>query len=592
MPKTKLKTEYSFDVGPHENMLLSILKEIQKNSCGEFDHFNYNSLRKILVRYPYEGKKFFRQSHLIAGYRKFVEEKKLDTNEKLIKLLQMKPMRTQSGVAPVTVLTKPFPCPGKCIFCPNDVRMPKSYLASEPGAQRAQRNKFDPYLQTYNRLLAFHAIGHSVEKVELLILGGTWSFYPEFYQIWFVKRCFDAMNDFPDRDRRDEIHAKNIFEKGNHTGGNKSYNQLVSEIAGGNIRGFFKKYEQATWRELEEAQNKNETAHSRNVGLVIETRPDSIHEKEVVKIRRLGATKVQIGIQSLRDSIMKLNKRGHGQKETKRAIALLRLMGFKIHGHWMPNLYGATAETDIEDYQKLWKKDYAPDELKIYPTSIIARTELFDIFKKGKFRPYTHEELLHVLANTISRTPRYARLSRVIRDFPSTDIVEGNKYTNFRQIAEKKILASGQKLQDIRSREIKHMRVTFEELEFEKIFYQTSVSAEYFLSYKTKLSDKIAGFLRLSLPKKELSKNHFFKELRECAMIREVHVYGQIVGLGKRSDGYIQHLGLGTKLIAISEDMAKNSGFQKIAVISAVGTREYYRKRGFHDTGLYLVKNI
>jgi len=276
----------------------------------------------------------------------------------------------------------------------------------------------------------------------------------------------------------------------------------------------------------------------------------------------------------------------------------LRLAGFKIHGHWMPNLYGANPKSDISDYKKLWGPKYSPDELKIYPTSIIANTELYDLFKQGKYRPYTYDELLSVLQNTIPQTPRYARLTRVIRDFPSTDIVEGNKFTNFRQIAEKEILAKGKKLQDIRSRELKLLEVGFNQLERKTIRYDTSVSTEYFISYKTKNNlknlerDKIAAFLRLSLPKKILSKNNFIKELQNCAIIREVHVYGKTVGIGKKDTGRAQHLGLGTRLTELACDISKKNNFKKLAVISAIGTREYYRKRKFFDKGLYLVRDI
>ncbi len=596
------KAEETFNAKPYEKEMLGILENVKKEMRNGVKFLDYNALRKILIQYPHDKKQLFKRSQLIAGYKHLVKQKKFQEDPGLISAIQLKPMRTQSGVAPVTVLTKPFPCPGKCIFCPNDVRMPKSYLSDEPGAQRAERNMFDPYLQTYNRLLAFDAIGHNVEKVELLILGGTWSFYPEYYQIWFIKRCFDAMNDFPNNDKRKKIKVYNIFEGLKHPGGvaikRKSYNEIIINVAGGSVKGFFQKYEKATWRELETAQRINETARCRNVGLVIETRPDSITEKEVLKIRRLGATKAQIGIQSLNDKVMKMNKRGHGQKETVRAIELLRLAGFKIHGHWMPNLYGATVTSDISDYKKLWGPKYSPDELKIYPTSIIANTELNDKFKQGKFHPYSYNELLSVLQNTIPQTPRYARLTRIIRDFPSTDIVEGNKFTNFRQIAEKEILAKGKKLQDIRSREVKLLEVTFDQLKRETIQYTTSVSTEYFIFYKTKNNikniegDKIAAFLRLSLPKKILSKNNFVEELQNCAIIREVHVYGKTVGIGKKDRGRAQHLGLGTRLTELACDISKKYKFKKLAVISAIGTREYYRKRKFFDKGLYLVRDL
>lgn len=583
---------YTFQPHLYKKPLIFILKNIQKN-LEKNEILPYNDFQKVLAKFPDKNKNLFRRSHLIAGYHYLVSKNLLKKNDILIKALQMKPVRTQSGVTPVTVLTKPFPCPGACIFCPNDTKMPKSYLADEPGAQRAAMNRFDPYLQTYNRLLTFQEIGHNVEKVELIVLGGTWSFYPEHYQIWFIKRCFDAMNDFPLHDHRKKITTENIFKNEKPKHSKQSYNNTITKIAQGK---FFSKNERATWAELEKTHKKNETAFCRNVGLVLETRPDYINEKEVIKLRRFGATKIQIGIQSTNDSVLLKNKRGHTQKETMRAIELLRLAGFKIHGHWMPNLYGATVSSDIQDYKILWTPPYSPDELKIYPTSIITNTELYKFYKQGKYKPYTYHELLKVLTNSIASTPRYVRLTRIVRDIPSDDIVAGNKFTNFRQIAENEILKKGKKLQDIRSREVKNLRIALKDLKKEKIKYKTTVSTEYFLSYKTKTdpairgASKIAGFLRLSIPKKFFSKNNFISEIRNCAMIREVHVYGQAVGIGQKQKGKAQHLGLGTKLIELASKIAKKSGYQQLAVISAVGTREYYRQRGFKDKGMYLTR--
>jgi elongator complex protein 3 len=469
----------------------------------------------------------------------------------------MKPIRTQSGVAIVTVLMKPYPCPGQCIFCPNEDNMPKSYISSEPGAQRALTHNFDPYEQTKYRIEALRNIGHSTDKVELIVLGGTCSTYPETYQIWFVKRCFDAMNSF-----------------------NKNY--IEENIPETDI----------TWNDLEKVQNFNESAKYRNVGLVFETRPDFITETEIIRLRKLGATKIQIGIQSLNNKILKLNQRGHSIKETKKAFSLLRLAGFKIHAHLMPNLYGSNLKQDIKDFTNLWDVDYYPDELKIYPTSIIPNTQLEILYKTGDYKPYSQEDLLKYFTKTLPNTPRSVRLTRIVRDIPSNEIVAGNKATNFRQIAENHIEELGLKIEDIRSREIRDEEVNWEDLKKEIIKYETSVSTEYFISYITKDDDKICGFLRLSIPKKSLSKNHFIEELKDCAIIREIHVYGTLVSIGEESEGEAQHLGLGKHLIEISEEITKREGYQKLAVISAIGTREYYKKRGFTKDNLYMKKNI
>lgn len=560
--------------------------------------WSYKKFHKILRMHPRDGSGIFSRNNLVEGYRYLSEVNKTKIDQRVLDRIKMRPTRTISGVTPVTVLTKPFPCPGKCIFCPNDVRMPKSYLRDEPGAQRAERNSFDPYLQTYNRLLALHNIGHNTSKVELIVLGGTWSFYPETYQIWFIKRCFDAMNDFGIEDNRNKVQVQNNFEEADKApnrkidGGRKSYNQIINEVVHNKGKRLISESEMDTWESLEGAHKQNENAQSRCVGLVIETRPDWINETEIVKFRRLGATKIQIGIQSLDDKVMELNKRGHGRKETENAIRLLRLGGFKVHAHWMPNLYGSTVEDDILDYKRLWEKEIRPDELKVYPTSIISNTGLYDLYKKGEYKPYTYVELLKVMTEIMPLTPRYCRLTRIIRDIPSTDIVAGNKLTNFRQIAELELERTEKRCQCIRCREIKGKSISVEDLELEKIEYDTKVGKEIFLSYKTKSEDKIIGFLRLSLPKKSLIKDHFIEELKNSAMIREVHVYGSVVDVGVKHSQKSQHLGIGTKLVKLAEKLASEDKYHKISVISAIGTREYYKKLGFELGELYMGKNI
>lgn len=529
--------------------LISIFEKIE-----EVKTWRENSLQTILKKFPKDGKGLYRHDELVSAYKELVKDGELKPSKTVEERIRMKPTRTQSGVATVAVLMKPFACPGQCIFCPNDIRMPKSYIANEPGAQRALKNEFDPFNQTYNRIKALQNIGHNTDKIELIILGGTCSFYPEEYQIWFVKRCFDAMNSF----------------------GTDSYNSNDDGI------------NDISWEKLLEAQKINETAVCRNVGLVLETRPDYITEEEVIRLRKLGATKIQIGIQSLDDEILELNRRGHSTKESKKAFELLRLAGFKIHVHWMPNLYGSNVKKDIKDYKRLWDKEYSPDELKIYPTSVIKDTLLETYYNEGKYTPYTHDDLLSLFTNILPNTPRYCRLTRVVRDIPSTEILVGNKSTNFRQIAEKEIAKQGKKIQDIRSREIKGENITWDDIQLETIKYNTTVSKEYFISYKTKKTDRICSFLRLSLPKKD----SYIDEIKGMAMIREVHVYGSLVNIGSDSSGESQHLGLGKKMIEIAEGISLKEGFNNIAVITAIGTKLYYEKRGFVKNPLYMTKKL
>jgi elongator complex protein 3 len=319
------------------------------------------------------------------------------------------------------------------------------------------------------------------------------------------------------------------------------------------------------------------------VGLVVETRPDHISIEEVIRIRRLGATKVQIGFQSLNDDVLRLNKRGHTVEATRRAVKLLRQAGFKIHAHWMPNLYGSSPEADMADYHLMFADpDFRPDELKIYPCSLIESAELMQRYQDGTWQPYTQDELLEVLIACFRETPEYCRLTRVVRDIPSTDIVAGEMTTNFRQIVEQKLHEQGEHSPDIRGREIRGEQIKFDDLSLDELWYASSIGDEVFLQYITP-ERHIAGFLRLSLP----HETPILDELTGAAMIREVHVYGQSLSIGTEILGKPQHMGLGKQLIERAVEIANDQGYRQLAVISSVGTRAYYRKRGFDDGYLY-----
>jgi len=575
-----------FDPTPHRRELVAIIDEI----AGESD-LDSRALDQILKKYPRDGTGFFSRSEIIAGFRRFGSTRQGGLDEEVfVERLRLRPIRTLSGVTPVTVLTKPYPCPGKCIFCPNDVRMPKSYLSDEPGAQRAEDNRFDPYLQTWNRLRAYWNMGHPVAKVELIVLGGTWSFHPEPYQIWFVKRCFEALNDFGKGvDRRAEAGAAPVRfrELPSQLDGREpetSYNQLV----GGLLRDahgseLLHSSESASWTELEAAHLFNETAACRSVGLVVETRPDHISPEEVRRIRRLGGTKVQIGLQSLSDRVLEANHRGCDVAASRRALRLLRGAGFKLHVHWMPNLLGSSVEEDAVDFARLFDDpDFRPDELKLYPCSLIESAELMGNYERGEWHPYEHDELVDLLAGCLERTPSYCRLTRVIRDFSSRDIVAGNQLTNLREFAERRLSDRGGSCRDIRAREIRGAEFSAEDLKLNDQVYQTSIGEEHFLEFATP-EDRLVAFLRLSLPDSALPD----PELRASALIREVHVYGSSLGLGRRAEGRAQHMGLGGRLIDRAAEIARSAGFEDLAVISAVGTRVYYRGLGFADGDYY-----
>ena len=611
MPK---HPKYDLDVQAHREQLIPLLKVIlaSPRRLPSREH------QQLMRRYPKPGGGgFYSLANLVAAWRVFEGSDGVPPfDESALFKLRRKPVRSLSGVTPVTLLTKPFPCPGKCIFCPNDLRMPKSYLADEPGAQRAEKNAFDPYLQTWMRLETYRNLGHPIDKIEIIILGGTWSFYPETYQIWFVKRIFDALHDFGKGiDRREAVLAQlrqhamfngvvlsNIHIQGASM--NASYNQLVQdiyaremrrsrELAGEIAAGKRERHlvdEYAAWDELEAAQRENESAACRVVGLVVETRPDHIDAAEVIRIRRLGCTKVQIGFQSMSDEVLRLNKRGHDVAATRRAVKLLRAAGFKIHAHWMPNLYGSSPEADLADYHKLFADaDFRPDELKIYPCSLIESAELMEQHQAGLWQPYSHDELLDLLVDCFQRTPEYCRLTRVIRDIPSDDIVTGNKVTNFRQLVERELERQGKRSPDIRAREIGRKSVSAADLRLDWQRYRSSIGDEVFLQFITPERD-IAAFLRLSLPDRDSPP--LLDELDGCAMIREVHVYGLSLGIGDSQPGKAQHLGLGSQLIETAADIVREHGYGKLAVISAIGTRGYYQKRGFTMGELYQVRDL
>jgi elongator complex protein 3 len=361
----------------------------------------------------------------------------------------------------------------------------------------------------------------------------------------------------------------------------RSREHAVAIARGDRVRTVVSEY--ATWGELDAAHRENEHAVCRCVGLVVETRPDNISTDEVIRIRRLGATKVQIGVQSLDNEVLRMNRRGHTVEMTRRAIRLLRGMGFKIHAHWMPNLYGSDPAKDIADYQRLFDDpDIRPDELKLYPCSLIESAELMQVYQHGDWRPYTNEELLHVLGTSYQHTPEYCRLTRVVRDIPSTDIVTGDMMPNFRQVVERELKQRGVYMPDIRAREIRSQQVTQDGLQRDELWYGTGIGQDVFIQYIT-AERQIAGFLRLSLP--EVAP--IVPELADAAMIREVHVYGQALGIGQEEAGRAQHSGLGTQLIERAVELAAARGYRRLAVISAVGTRGYYRKRGFVDGDLY-----
>lgn len=538
MRTTDWYTRHEWSVTPAEEaQLLRLITAV-----AALPQSRRKDLEHLLRRYPRERGQFSKDQ-LVTAYRYFCDSGQLAFDTEVLHRLQMKPTRTLSGVATVTVLTKPFPCPGECIFCPTDVRMPKSYLADEPGASRAAYHGFDPYFTTLSRLRALANIGHATGKIELLILGGTWSCYPADYQAWFIKRCFDALNG-------------------------------------------------ADAASLEDAHRLNETAAQRNVGLVIETRPDCLDAAEVRRLRSYGVTKVQLGAQSCDDRILALNKRGHTVEQTRQAMLLLRAAGFKIQLHWMPNLLGATPQSDRADYLRLWSDPgLRPDELKIYPNALVREAELASWFDRGEYQPYTDAELIDLIAECKVNTPRYVRLNRILRDIPQEHLVAGSTLSNLREVVQRQLAGDGRACECIRCREVRQATAPVLD-RVNTLEYATRGGRELFLSIDT-LAGKLAGFLRLSLPLSTAVEATGLAELRDAAIVREVHVYGPVVEIGHTGrSGQAQHSGLGTKLIAAAETLTRAAGYQRLAVISAIGTREYYRRQGFALEELYMMKTV
>lgn len=537
----------------------------------------------------------------------------------LVRTLQVKPRRTASGVATVTVLTKPWPCSSACLYCPNDVRMPKSYLHDEPACQRAERNWFDPYLQVTARLRTLHQMGHVTDKVELIVLGGTWSDYPEAYQIWYMHELFRALNDIScettvDREsetrrtqyrdagiacERDDLANWAAKAQARVTAGDASYNETVRSLyacgthADGNGWAAAAQWQTATFSQLEALQHENESAKHRCVGLVVETRPDAVTPKRLAMLRRLGCTKLQMGIQSLDERILAANHRGIGIDRMQQAFELARIFGFKTHAHFMTNLLGATPESDAADYRRMVEHPaFKPDEIKLYPCALVDGTGLVAHWRDGSWRPYTEQELVNLLAEDVLVTPPFTRISRMIRDISAHDIMTGNKKVNLRQLVDLELAKRSEPVQEIRSREIAFGAAESDELSLSEIAYETTNTSEVFLQWVAP-GNRIAGFLRLSMPNADYVGAHVADLPIDAgeAMIREVHVYGRVAGLHQGGEN-AQHRGLGRMLIERACDIARENGYTAINVISAIGTRGYYRKQGFADNGLYQQRSL
>jgi elongator complex protein 3 len=508
--------------------------------------------RKLAKKY---GASILSHSEILKEYRKNPAAGTLKQQSELERILRKRSVRTMSGIAPVAVLTKPYPCPGKCAYCPTEKDVPQSYLSNEPAVMRAIRCGFDPYKQVELRLRSLEANGHEPTKIELIVIGGTWSVLPENYKYWYIAQCFKAAND---------------FEKVKNAKSQKFNEKLKIEI--------IKKL-------LSIEQKKNESAKYKIIGITLETRPDYINAKELLEMRELGATRVELGVQAIDDKILKLNKRGHGVAEIVRATEMLKNFGFKVTYHIMPGLPGSTAKKDLAMFKKLFTDErFQPDQLKFYPTVVTRGSLLYRWWKDGKYKPYSDKVLQDLIVKCKKAVPPYVRIIRLIRDIPGESIMAGNRITNLRQVMKDRGVAC----RCIRCREAKDKKFKVSDLKLKIIKYKASNGVEYFLNYESKDEKILYGFCRLRLASVETPLNPPFA--RGAGLIRELHVYGELVSVGGNKK--VQHAGLGKMLMQEAEKISRKNGFKKIAVIAGVGVRGYYRKLGYRLENSYMVKNL
>jgi elongator complex protein 3 len=452
--------------------------------------------------------------------------------------------RTISGVTPLAVMTAPISCPGKCVYCPTYPDAPQSYTPESPAVLRARRFDYHARQQVTTRLHTFAEMGHPTDKIELIIMGGTFLAQPVDYQYEFIKDCYDALNG-------------------------------------------------VTSTTLEEAKKANETALHRCTGLCIETRPDWCGKEEIERMLAFGATRVELGVQTLDDDIYRLVRRGHGVAEVIRATALLREYGFKVYYHWMPGLPGSTPEKDLEMSRTLFADDrFKPDGLKLYPTMVVQGTELERWWRDGRYQPYPDDTMVDLIVAIKLLVPNYVRISRVLRDIPSKFIVAGLK-DSLRDIVRTKMKNDGVACRCIRCREYGHRARggwTIDEPHLVRMDYTDADGREIFLSFEDD-SETLFGILRMRVQSHPVpvlggpDGNH--------AVIRELHVFGPEVPLNEQRSGAAQHKGLGKALLWEAERIARDEfKVHQLVVLSGTGAKEYYRTEGYHAAGDYMVKSL
>jgi elongator complex protein 3 len=464
-------------------------------------------------------------------------------------LLRKKSTRTLSGVAVIAAMTSPTACPhGRCVPCPGgpERNTPQSYTGYEPAAMRACCNNFDPYLQVRSRVEQLHAIGHVTDKVDLIIMGGTFTARLPEYQEWFVKRCYDALNN-----------------KRSHS--------------------------------LDHAKKMNEIAPSRCIGLTVETRPDWFRLQQVDCALDLGATRVELGVQTIDDEVLSQMKRGHTVSDSIAATRIAKDAGLKVCYHLMPGLPGSTEAKDLASFHTLFNDErFKPDMIKIYPTLIIKGTPLYDLWKEGNYDPLTTEQASSLIATIKKDVPEWVRIQRIQRDIPAQEICTGIKKSNLRQYIDVEMQKHQTSCRCIRCREIGHVssektkNITDRSLQCVYRRYKASSGDEFFISLEDGIQDVIVGYVRL----RDIVTPHRPElQAEPCMIIRELKVLGREASLGTRTTEAYQHRGFGKKLLSEAERICSEQfGKKRLYVLSGVGVKPYYRKLGFTDDGVYLSK--
>lgn len=551
-----------------DNIDLNKLDEFTKKIIT-FDISNKNKFNKIYRQLRKEFQMVPKKIHIFCSYRQLVEQGKIKQNIDLEQRLVAKKIRALSGVLVITVLTSPskFSCPKDCNYCPNEPGQPRSYLKDEPAVQRANRNNFDPIKQFFDRATTHFINGHPVDKIEILVLGGTWSSYPKDYQEQFI---------------RDLYYAANIF----FTNNNK-FREKMS---------------------LEEEQLANENSKCRIIGLTLETRPDYITWKEIERFRKYGCTRVQLGIQHTDNEILNIINRDCTTETAIRALTMLKDCGYKIDAHFMPDLPGTTPIKDWNMFKYVLESPNLQfDQWKIYPCEITPYTKIKEWFDNGNFIPYSDIDknlLINLIILVKNSVHPWIRLNRVIRDIPNQYIKGGNKVTNLRQHIQIAMKKEGLTCDCIRCREVRdNFNATPENAILYCRTYPSNQGKEYFLSFESEDNKTIFGFLRLRLTNNagkiysrptgnNTNKKLYFQELNNCSLIRELHVYGQLVAVGDSDNKASQHYGFGKRLVTAAEMISLNNGFNKVAIISGIGVKEYYKKLGYNKEGTYVTKKL